>query len=262
MIKKFFLLVQKSFKYLARFLISFGFRQNLINSLINLPRYFRDKKSWLKQGGKINKEFLMLNDFFSESGVCSGDYFHQDLLVAKLIHQNKPKKHIDVGSRIDGFVAHVASFREIEVIDIRALSMENHENIKFLKFDITEKFQFPKTDSLSCLHAIEHFGLGRYGDRINTLGYLLALDNLISMLEKDGVFYISFPIGRANEVHFNSQRVFNPNYFLNLKLVKKNLNLIRFDYVNQKGDLNCQKNILDFLDNEKYGCGIFTFKKV
>ena len=262
MFKKFILSSQNFIKFFIRLLISLGFKQNLINSLRNFPKYCNDKKSWLKQGGKINKEFLMLNDFYSESGICSGDYFHQDLLVAKLINKNKPKRHIDVGSRIDGFVAHVACFREIEVIDIRILSIKNHNNIKFLKFDIMKKTEFPKTDSLSCLHAIEHFGLGRYGDLINIRGHILALNNLISMLEKDGTFYLSFPIGQKNEVHFNNQRIFNPNYFLNLKIVKENLDFIRFDYINQKGDLYCQKNILDFLNNEEYGCGIFTFKKI
>ena len=55
------------------------------------------------------------------SGFASGHYFHQDLLVARRIRLNEPAAHVDVGSRIDGFVAHVASFRPIEVFDIRPL---------------------------------------------------------------------------------------------------------------------------------------------
>ncbi len=45
----------------------------------------------------------------------------QDLHVARRIHALKPERHVDVDSRIDGFVAHIASFREIEVFDIRPL---------------------------------------------------------------------------------------------------------------------------------------------
>ena len=259
--KAFFLYLKKFLKYLARLIFSLGFRQNLVNSLKNIPKYISDKKEWLNQGGLIDKEFLMLNDFYSESGICSGAYFHQDLLVAELINQNNPIKHVDVGSRIDGFVAHVASFRKIYVLDIRNLSMKYHKNINFFQCDIMSNVNLPKTDSLSCLHAIEHFGLGRYGDNINKKGHLIALINLISMLEKGGTFYISFPIGKKNEVHFNSQRVFNPNYILNLKIVKENLKLIRFDYVRENGDLNCETSTKDFLNNENYGCGIYTFKK-
>ena len=39
-----------------------------------------------------------------------------------MIYAARPEKHVDVGSRVDGFVAHVASFREIEVFDVRPIA--------------------------------------------------------------------------------------------------------------------------------------------
>lgn len=45
--------------------------------------------------------------------VASGHYFHLDLFVVRRIHEGKPIKHADVGSMIDGFVAHIASFRAL-----------------------------------------------------------------------------------------------------------------------------------------------------
>lgn len=42
--------------------------------------------------------------------------------MARWIYEAAPIKHVDVGSRVNGFVAHVASFREIEVIDVRPIS--------------------------------------------------------------------------------------------------------------------------------------------
>jgi hypothetical protein len=86
-----------------------------------LKRFHRDKKEWLSQGGSIDKQRMILEDFADNAGVAKGHYFHQDLLVAKYIFEAKPERHIDVGSRVDGFVAHVASFREIEVLDVRPL---------------------------------------------------------------------------------------------------------------------------------------------
>ena len=53
-----------------------------------------------------------------------------------MIYDSKPKWHVDIGSRLDSFVAHVASFREIEVIDIRPLDQSIHKNIKFLQADM------------------------------------------------------------------------------------------------------------------------------
>jgi len=54
----------------------------------------------------------MLEERGVVSGSASGHYFHEDLLVARRIHKRNLRRYIDVGSRIDGFVAHVASFRE------------------------------------------------------------------------------------------------------------------------------------------------------
>jgi hypothetical protein len=107
---------------------------------------------------------MVLGDFSDSVGVVSRHYFHQDLVVAGYIFASNSERHIDVGSRVDGFVAHVASFRVIEVIDVRPLPVTTHSNIQFFKADLMHDVGSELTDSLSCLHALEHFGLGRYGD--------------------------------------------------------------------------------------------------
>ena len=121
-----------------------------------------------------------------------GHYFHQDLLVARGIYEADPRRHIDIGSRTDGFVAHVAVFRGIEILDIRQLSSEV-ENVRFRRADLME---LPAdlvqcTDSLSSLHALEHFGLGRYGDPVDIEGHVKALGNMHHMLERKGTLYLS-----------------------------------------------------------------------
>ena len=65
-----------------------------------------------------------LHDRHTEAGVTKSEYFWQDLIVARWIHEANPERHVDVGSRTDGFVAHVASFREIEVFDVRPITTE------------------------------------------------------------------------------------------------------------------------------------------
>ena len=57
-----------------------------------------------------------------------------------------------------------------------------HSNIKYLRADLMHPIQIGKTDSLSCLHAIEHFGLGRYSDPIDINGHIKGLENMISLL--------------------------------------------------------------------------------
>lgn len=86
----------------------------------------------------FDKFYPCLNERLQESGVASGHYFHQDLLVANKIFKNNPLKHLDIGFRVDGLVAHVASFREIEVFDIRKLKSAI-KNILFTQLDLMDK---------------------------------------------------------------------------------------------------------------------------
>tara|TARA_B100000242_G_scaffold285275_1_gene249544 strand:+ start:1061 stop:1738 length:678 start_codon:yes stop_codon:yes gene_type:complete len=223
----------------------------------------QEKREWLRQGGEISENFIVLKDYDSPAGVTKGHYFHQDLLVAQMIYESKPERHLDISSRLDGFVAHVASFREIEVVDIRIRSLEKscHKNIKFIRADLMRPLEIKKTDSLSCLHAIEHFGLGRYGDQMDINGHFKGITNLVSLIKSKGVLYISFPIGKKDEVHFNAHRVFHPKTILKNQSIKENMELLRFDYVDDNGDLHLQKSIDSAIGKLKYGCGIYTFKK-
>jgi hypothetical protein len=64
----------------------------------------------------------------------SGHYFHQELLIARGVYERNPVRHTDVGSRIDGFVAHVASFRRIEIVNLRPFP-HKITNIEFIQLD-------------------------------------------------------------------------------------------------------------------------------
>ena len=205
---------------------------------------------------------MILFDYPDNAGTSKGHYFHQDLLVAKLNNEHNPKRHIDVASRVDGFVAHVASYREIEVLDVRPLEKSVHENIKFRQADLMNSQDIGKTDSLSCLHVIEHFGLGRYSDPIDVDGHNKGITNLVNLVEENGRMYISFLIGKNDEVHFNAHRVFHPTTILKHPSIKRSMRLIRFDFVDDNGDLHLSKSLADIDTDTKFGCGIYTFEKV
>lgn len=241
-----------------------------IRSIRGLPAVIKEYITLKTQNRNIgNKYKLKFNspcphDKYEPGGTGSGHYFHQDLFVARRIFQEKPIKHVDVGSRVDGFVAHVASFRTIEVFDIRPQNTLI-SNIVFKQID----FMHPKIeltnycDSLSSLHALEHFGLGRYGDPININGHLLGLDNLHKILQLNGVLYLSVPIG-SERVDFNSHRVFAIKTIL--EITNGRFELIKFSYVDDKGDFheNIDLNSENIRNNCGcyYGCGIFEFRKV
>lgn len=254
--------LKKLLKPFIHLLLSIGFDFKKLLSLKYYNRFKKDKSEWLRQGGKITRNSMNLSGYFDSAGTARGHYFHQDLLVAKLIYEHKPKRHIDIASRIDGFVAHVAAFREIEVFDVRPLEKSVHKNIIFHQADLMSPQNLERTDSLSCLHAIEHFGLGRYTDPIDVEGHNKGIFNLVNLVALNGRMYISFPIGKNDEVHFNSHRIFNPTTILKHPSIKKFMRLIRFDYVDDNGDLHLSKSIDQVPHDTQYGCGIYTFKKV
>lgn len=248
-------------------------RDTLLETLLGKKKYRRrlaknkfanQRSEFERKGGRVTHEFRILSDWEDQAGTATGHYFHQDLLVASFIHQNNPKRHIDIGSRIDGFVAHVAAFRPVEVMDVRALKPVGHPNISFLQADLTQ--ESPENneiaDSVSCLHALEHFGLGRYGDPLDPEGHHKGFHNLVKMLKPGGMLYVSFPIGRQNEVHFNAHRVFHPKDVLSWPIGGHQLTLERFDMVDDSGDLHTQVHLNNYHPDIEYGCGIYTFKKV
>lgn len=232
-------------------------------------KWFKDDySSFLELSSKnsdfpINDNFPCLNDKYDDSGVAKGAYFHQDLFVAKQIYRNNPTKHVDIGSRIDGFIAHVAVFRKIEIIDIRSLESKN-ENIIFKSADlmIDDFGMVNYCDSISCLHALEHFGLGRYGDDLDPFGHIKGFNNIGRMLISGGVFYLSVPIG-VQRIEFNAHRIFSLRYLINM--VSENYLIESFSYVDDKGDffenIQLTNSMIDVSYNCNYGCGIFVLKK-
>jgi hypothetical protein len=256
-------------KHFYRVLRIFGFDLKIfLYSIYNTFGFFVDFFKLKKQKGKDNsftfsRLYPVLNDKNDQGGVMNGHYFHQDLHVARLIFEKKPIRHVDIGSRTDGFVAHVASFRDIEVIDIRTI-LSKVKNISFRKANLMELQEdlIGYSDSVSCLHAIEHFGLGRYGDPIDYWGYLKGIHNITKIIKSGGHFYFSVPIG-PQRIEFNAHRVFSLKYLLDI--FKNDFQIISFSYVDDLGEFHenvglDEKNIDDNFGCT-YGCGIFDLLK-
>ena len=264
--------MRRIYKTLNSLLVLFGLDFNKTwQTFSALPFYISDwrklknQKRYSRHVFADGKPYPCLSDKFTESGDATSYYFSQDLYVAQKIFENNPDSHVDVGSRIDGLVAHVASFRNIKVFDIRKLT-NVFPQISFVQADMMSPLDDSLKnycDSLSCLHALEHFGLGRYGDPVNYDGYLVGLDNLYQILKQQGKLYFSVPIGKLR-IEFNAHRVFSLKYLLSLFEGKYKID--SFSYINDNGELfrdvvideQALKNNLGCY----YGCGIFELTKL
>ncbi|OLE51091.1 MAG: hypothetical protein AUG51_24855 [Acidobacteria bacterium 13_1_20CM_3_53_8] len=199
----------------------------------------------------------MMTDFDGEAGWAGGPYFHQDLWAARKIYHARPARHIDIGSRIDGFVAHVLTFMPIIVIDIRPLSSDLPD-LNFIQDDATllSNFEDDSVESLSSLHAIEHFGLGRYGDPVDPDACFKAMASLARVLKPGGRLYFSVPIG-IERVEFNAHRVFSPKTILQ---AFNKLRLLSFATVDDAGKIEIEAKPDDY-NEARMACGLFEFTK-
>lgn len=238
-----------------------------VRAVRGMPRYLRDLARYRKlHSGRIDL-VPCLHDWYQEGGTAKGEYFWQDLLVARMVRAADPVRHVDVGSRIDGFVAHVASFREVEVFDIRPIT-SRIPGVIFRQMDLMQPVRLAEADdagycdSLSCLHALEHFGLGRYGDPIDPLGYRRGIANMAALLQPNGTLYLSVPIGQER-VEFNANRVFDPRAISAdcraSGLTLRALTVVRPD--DTVTELEPADHELDALANEFYALGIFVFTR-
>ncbi len=241
--------------------------RKLIYTFRGIPGFITDYISLKKEVNQLifpMKFYPILDDKYKQGGTAKGHYFHQDLLVAQKIYKAKPVRHIDIGSRVDGFIAHLATFRKVEILDIREIN-STIENIKFLQANMMDmkKELYESCDSLSSLHALEHFGLGRYGDPVDYNGHLKGFENMYNILQPNGVFYFSVPIGEQR-IEFNAHRVFAIRYLLDMFIGR--FKIVDFSFVDDKGDLHQDVELTAELIKDNcnclYGCGIFELRKI
>lgn len=218
--------------------------------------FFKDKRKYLKltqnPEAKISAEILKPSIFDkTDSTPLDPIYFYQDSWCAEKVFKNKPKQHYDIGSKVEmlGIISRVIP---VTMVDIRPLPFKI-DNLNFIKGDITNlPFKDGELKSLSSICVIEHIGLGRYGDTIDTYGTEKATEELKRVLADGGNLYISVPVDSSNKVYFNSHRAFSRNYVLKLF---SPLELVEEKYIYRN----------DFVDeydaNRGFGTGLFYFKK-
>ena len=231
---------------------------------LDLPRFLSDAITYRSESGQSDRFRLSwrriqpcLGDHRESSGRLDRHYFYQDLWAARKIHEARPDHHIDIGSRIDGFVSHLLCFMPVTVVDIRPLG-KCVAGLNFIRDDATTLKQFPDSsvESLSSLHAVEHFGLGRYGDAIKWGACFDVMRSFERVLRRGGRLYLSVPIG-TERLEFNSHRVFAPSTVMQTLV---NLRLMSFSAIDDDGNLHENVDPADF-GGMWYGCGLFEFTK-
>ena len=142
-------------------------------------------------------------------------YFLQDTWFARKIAEQRPTRHVDVGSSVKS-MGLVAQFVPVTMVDIRPVEIE----LAGFSFQAGSILALPFADgsqvSLSSLCVIEHIGLGRYGDPFDARGSEKAAAELWRVLAPGGSLYVSVPVDASCRIYFNAHRAFTRDYLLAL----------------------------------------------
>jgi SAM-dependent methyltransferase len=248
---------------LTRILSSVGFKRSDLVAFRNLPRFFRDWHRYSERSNgalsiRLRDIYPILIDYDAAAGDTSTYYFYQDLWAARKIYQRRPSSHLDIGSRIDGFVAHLLTFMEVDVLDVRPIESAV-PGLRFVQGDATAlgEYKDGSIESLSSLHAAEHFGLGRYGDPIDPSGHFRFAAALQRVLAPGGRLYFSVPVGRER-VEFNAHRVFA---FESVITMFSGLRLVDCALIDDSGGVREVDPTQSICTDLEFGCGLFEFAR-
>ena len=182
-------------------------------------------------------------------------YFFQAAWLARKLAASRPAVHTDIASDV-GMVGVISAFVPVEFLDIRPLDVALR-GLASRKDDLAGlALPSGSVQSLSCLHVLEHVGLGRYGDPLDPEGHVKAAGELSRVLADGGDLYLSVPIGRER-VCFNAHRVFS---VATIRKLFSALELSEFSLVDDRGRFMAGTDGTEAGTNE-YGCGMFHFVK-
>lgn len=209
-------------------------------------------------GGKVDfaEIFPCMSDRSVATQTGGREYFFQDVWALRRLGENCPAEHHDFGSRIDGFVGQATVLTKVVYWDIRVPTF----NLPRLEMRAGDLCKIPVSDqtlhSVSCLHTVEHVGLGRYGDELNPLGTERAISELQRIVAPGGMLLFSMPVG-VESTQFNGYRRWPPKRPIGLF---NELELLSFSCIN--ADDQFLENVSpDVMNQSKAGCGLYHFRR-
>jgi SAM-dependent methyltransferase len=182
-------------------------------------------------------------------------YIYHPAWAARILAQIRPALHVDISS-ILSFSTIVSAFVPVKFYDYRPAQL----HLNNLQSDFADLIKLPFENnylqSLSCMHTIEHVGLGRYGDPLDAEGDIKAINELQRVAKQGGTILFVTPVGQPR-IEFNAHRVYSfeqiVSYFSNCKLQE-------FSLIPDAGGL-LQPADPALVQQQQYGCGCFWFIK-
>jgi hypothetical protein len=182
-------------------------------------------------------------------------YIYHPAWATRIIKTINPEEHVDISSTLH-FCTMLSAFFKTRFYDYRPAKV-TLSNLTSEKIDLTSMFlKSNSVQSISCMHTIEHIGLGRYGDPIDPTGDIKAINELKRVVDFGGNLLLVVPVGQP-KIQFNAHRVYSYEMILNLM---DGFELKEFSMVDDQ-NIFIENASFELVANQKYGCGCFWFTK-
>lgn len=216
-----------------------------------------------QKGDKRGFTFFSLPDaiFLDDEGQEKIDGFYLMYMVwaSSILAQSKPAVHVDIGGSLPWLVT-LAQFIPVKAYDIRKIGLNGIPGLETGQADLVKlPFADNSIQSLSCLHTVEHVGLGRYGDLLDPDGDIKAMRELQRVLAPGGQLLFSVPMGRP-AIFYNAHR----QYSFDQIMKEFYIPLVHFgliSFTEGTNDLSFVINDSPKKDIDKESTGCFLFKK-
>lgn len=184
-------------------------------------------------------------------------YVYHTAWAARVVAQLQPQKHIDISS-YTYFATLVSAFVPVEFYDYRPAAIKL-TNLTCGAADLCRlPFKDRSVESISCMHTIEHIGLGRYGDPLDACGDQRALAELERVVAPGGSLLVVVPVGKPR-IQFNAHRIYDPDMIIT-SLAQLNLQswaILPDDSSQGMMEQPSRKFALE----QRYACGCFWFQR-
>ncbi len=233
-----------------------------VRGLFILKDYLRFKKeaAFAKRGFSLsfNDLWPCLNDKTPETDY-ERHYVYHIAWAARCVKELNPKLHVDIGSRLF-FCAMLSAFVPTDFYDYRPADIALSD-LGSYKGDLTNlPFKDNELQSVSCLHTLEHIGLGRYGDPIDANGDLTAMKELARVTAPGGSLLVAMPMGKEMRIQFNAHRIYTYDAIVSYF---PGFTVRNFSYISEESKrepLIPNASPADIKD-DVMGCGCFWFVK-
>lgn len=224
-----------------------------------IPQYYELKRAATPRFRmRWTDRWLCLGDATSQTGFDRHYVFHT-AWASRVLAATRPSMHVDISSSVF-FVTMVSAFVPVRFYDYRPAEF-GLSGLDSAHADLTRlPFEDASVSSLSCMHVVEHVGLGRYGDPLDYDGDLKAVSELKRVVAKEGQLLFVVPMGGEARIQFNAHRIYTYRQITDLF---SDFELVEFALIQDgRAEPAFVRNATESLsDAQGYGCGCFWFRK-